>query len=113
MRLNADFALYHAKETGRGGFVRYWPGIGSAITKRLSAIRDLGAALRDDRIEAYYQPIVRLDTREIVGVEALCRLVTPEGAIIAAATFGDATSDVQVACALTERMLAKVVADVG
>src|SRR3546814_6327635 len=23
---NADFALYHAKETGRGGFVRYWTG---------------------------------------------------------------------------------------
>ncbi|WP_163434383.1 diguanylate cyclase domain-containing protein, partial [Escherichia coli] len=29
----ADFALYHAKETGRGGFVRYWPGIGTRITR--------------------------------------------------------------------------------
>ncbi|WP_233503563.1 diguanylate cyclase domain-containing protein [Sphingomonas psychrotolerans] len=32
VRQKADFALYHAKETGRGGFVRYWPGIGTAIT---------------------------------------------------------------------------------
>jgi diguanylate cyclase (GGDEF)-like protein len=47
VRKNADFALYHAKETGRGGFVRYWPGIGTAITKRLTAIRELGTALRE------------------------------------------------------------------
>src|SRR3546814_1931184 len=76
---NADFALYHAKETGRGGFVRYWPGIGSRITHRRDAIRDVSAALAEGRIDAYYQPIVRLDTREIVGVEALCRLRTTDG----------------------------------
>ncbi|MBC9030821.1 EAL domain-containing protein [Sphingomonas sp. JC676] len=111
VRQNADFALYHAKETGRGGFVRYWPGIGTAITKRLTAIRDLGAALREDRVEAYYQPIVRLDTREIVGVEALCRIITPAGDVIPAAAFSDATSDAQIACALTECMLGRIVAD--
>lgn len=111
VRQKADFALYHAKETGRGGFVRYWPGIGSTITKRLSAIRDVNEALRDNRIQAYYQPIVRFDTGEIVGAEALCRLITPDGKIISAAEFCEATSDAHVACALTERMLAQVVAD--
>jgi diguanylate cyclase (GGDEF)-like protein len=112
VRQKADFALYHAKETGRGGFVRYWPGIGTAITKRLTAIRDLGEALREDRVEAYYQPIFRLDTREVVGVEALCRLTTPDGEIIPAAAFSDATSDAQIACSLTERMLGRIVADI-
>jgi len=112
VRQNADFALYHAKETGRGGFVRYWPGIGTAITKRLTAIRDLGAALRENRVEAYYQPIFRFDTREIVGVEALCRMITPDGDVIPAADFGDATSDAQIACALTECMLGQIVVDV-
>ncbi|WP_243450829.1 hypothetical protein, partial [Sandarakinorhabdus glacialis] len=34
---------------------------------------------RENRVEAYYQPIVRLDTREIVGLEALCRIVAPNG----------------------------------
>jgi diguanylate cyclase (GGDEF)-like protein len=112
VRQKADFALYHAKETGRGGFVRYWPGIGTAITKRLTAIRDLGDALRENRVEAYYQPIFRLDTREVVGVEALCRLMTPDGEIIPAAAFSDATSDAQIACSLTERMLGRIVADI-
>lgn len=109
---NADFALYHAKETGRGGFIRYWPGIGSRITHRRDAIRDVAAALEDGRIDAYYQPVVRLDTREIVGVEALCRLRTTAGEIIAAGEFQEATSDVNVAAELTSRMLSIVADDV-
>ncbi|MGO7465359.1 hypothetical protein ACCS53_39335, partial [Rhizobium ruizarguesonis] len=37
--------------------------------------------------------ILRLDTREIVGFEALCRMTTPSGEIIAAAHFHEATKD--------------------
>ncbi|WP_293872502.1 MULTISPECIES: EAL domain-containing protein [unclassified Sphingomonas] len=111
VRQNADFALYHAKETGRGGFVRYWPGLGSSMTQRLSAIRDVGAALREDRIEAFYQPIFRLDTREIVGLEALCRMRIGDG-IVAASAFHEAMSDVYVATAITARMMQMVAADI-
>jgi diguanylate cyclase (GGDEF)-like protein len=109
---HADFALYHAKETGRGGFVRYWPGIGTTITRRIKFIRDIDAALREGRIDAFYQPVVRLDTREMVGVEALCRLRQPNGDIVPAASFHQATADVQVAADLTQCMLSLVAADV-
>ncbi|WP_066797671.1 putative bifunctional diguanylate cyclase/phosphodiesterase [Sphingomonas soli] len=111
VRQKADFALYHAKETGRGGFVRYWPGIGTAITRRLSAIKNVNEALRDGRIHAYYQPLIDLDTGKIVGAEALCRLVTEEGNILSASEFHEATSDAHVACALTDRMLSQIVLD--
>ncbi|RDJ19794.1 EAL domain-containing protein [Bosea caraganae] len=112
VRQHADFALYHAKEIGRGGFVLYWPGIGSAIKTRIEAIRDVDAALQEGRIDAFYQPIVRLDTRAIVGLEALCRLRRPSGEIVSAAAFHQATSDVSVASHLTERMMAVVASDV-
>jgi diguanylate cyclase (GGDEF)-like protein len=111
VRQNADFALYHAKESGRGGFVRYWPGIGTSMTRRLTAIRDVDAALRDDRIEAYYQPIVRLDTREVVGLEALCRMRIGQR-IVPAAAFHEATTDAHVATELTARMMSLVAADI-
>ena len=111
VRQHADFALYHAKETGRGGFVRYWPGLGSNMTRRLGNIRDVDAALRGDRIEAYYQPVVRLDTREIVGLEALCRMRLGKR-IVPAVNFQEATKDVHVATALTTRMIELVAADV-
>jgi len=111
VRKHADFALYHAKESGRGGFVRYWPGLGTNITHRLTAIRDVDLALREDRIEAYYQPIVRLDTREIVGLEALCRMWSGDQ-IISAASFHEATTDNHVAAELTARMMSLVARDV-
>ncbi|ATW05310.1 diguanylate cyclase [Sphingopyxis sp. BSNA05] len=109
---HADFALYHAKETGRGGFVRYWPGIGTAIKRRIEVIQDVDVALDEGRIEAYYQPLVRLDSGEIVGMEALCRLRKPGGHIVSAGAFHQATTDVDVAAKLTEGMLALVAADV-
>jgi diguanylate cyclase (GGDEF)-like protein len=111
VRQNADYALYHAKETGRGGFVRYWAGLGTNITRRLGHIREVEAALREDRIEAFYQPVVRLDTREIVGLEALCRMRLGNR-IIAAADFHEAMKDVHLARALTARMMSLVAADV-
>jgi len=110
VRQNADFALYHAKETGRGGFVRYWPGIGTRMTRRLTAIREVDAALREGRIIAHYQPVIRLETGGIVGVEALCRMRLGNK-LISAAAFHEATTDAHIASALTEQMLTHVAAD--
>jgi len=112
LRQNADFALYHAKETRRGGFVAYSPDLGSTMTRRLSAIREVGSALRENRIDAHYQPIVRIDTGEIVGLEALFRVITPSGQVISAGDYMEATSDVHTATRLTRRMLDIVARDV-
>lgn len=68
-------------------------------------------ALREHRIDAFYQPVVRLDTREIVGLEALCRMQL-DGRIVSASDFHEATKDAHVAKALTARMMALVAADV-
>jgi diguanylate cyclase (GGDEF)-like protein len=112
VRQNADFALYHAKETNRGKYVGYAPRFRTAMMRRVRAVRDVSAALSDHRIEAYYQPIVLLDTNEIVGIEALCRMRTEKGDIIRAAEFQEATSDIHVASELTQHMLATVSQDV-
>lgn len=112
-RQNADFALYHAKETRRGSVVVYDPALGTAITERVDAVRMVARALDENRVEAYYQPIVRLDTREIVGVEALCRVRATDGSIIPASDFHEATKDAHVAGLLTRRMVAQVARDVA
>jgi diguanylate cyclase (GGDEF)-like protein len=112
VRQNADFALYHAKETNRGKYVGYAPRFRTAMMRRVRAVRDVSAALSDNRLEAYYQPVVRLDTKEIVGVEALCRMRSESGQIVPAAEFYEATSDIHVASELTQCMLASVAQDV-
>lgn len=111
VRQFADIALYHAKENCRGQYVEYSDGLGTAFKKRFRAIRDVSLALADERIDAHYQPIVRLDTGEVVGFEALCRMRTSSGEIIAAANFHEATKDAQVATELTQCMLLKVATD--
>ncbi|ODT73726.1 MAG: hypothetical protein ABS76_38595 [Pelagibacterium sp. SCN 64-44] len=108
---NADFALYHAKETGRGGFVRYWPGIGSRMIRRRSVVRDVASALEEQRIEAHYQPLLRLDTHEIIGVETLCRMRMPSGELQSARSFKEALKDAKVATDLTSRMLSIIASD--
>ncbi|WP_082384451.1 EAL domain-containing protein [Erythrobacter sp. SG61-1L] len=112
VRRNADFALYHAKETMRGGFVRYWPGIGTRMTYRRDAVRDVINALGDNRIDVRYQPIVRLSTREIVGFEALSCMKNASGRVLPASLFQEAFADARVSAELTKRVLMLVAQDI-
>jgi diguanylate cyclase (GGDEF)-like protein len=107
---NADFALYHAKDVARGGHVRFWPGIGTRMTRRITAVRELDAALREGRLVAHYQPLVELAHSRVCGLEALCR-IRMDQRMISAAAFHDATSDPQTANALTLEMLRQVARD--
>ncbi|BBK41711.1 hypothetical protein STVA_17310 [Allostella vacuolata] len=110
---NADLALLHAKETARGGYVAYRPGLRTSITRRIGTIREVDRALAEGRIVAHYQPLVRLDSAEIVGLEALARMRMPDGRFVAAGAFQDAFSDTDVACRLTDTILQQVVADMA
>ena len=112
LRQNADLALYHSKETGRGRFFEFNDSLRIAMTRRIQTIRDLETALNDGRIVTHYQPIVRLDTGDIIGLEALARLRNSEGQIIAAAYFQDALKERRVARRLTDVILEQVAADV-
>ncbi|WP_404709905.1 putative bifunctional diguanylate cyclase/phosphodiesterase [Sphingomonas sp. MMS24-J13] len=111
VRQNADMALYHAKETQRGGFVHHVDGLGTAITRRMTAILDMRAALDEDRIVPFYQPMVELVSQRVVGLEALYRIRRSDGSLGSAGDFQAATADAHVAKALTRRMLERIAAD--
>ena len=109
---NADFALYHAKEIRRGGYVRFTPGMRTAMIERATMVRNVDQALAEKRILPHYQPIVRLDTAEIVGLEALARMRMPDGRIASAGEFHAALADPRIAWQLTGEMLTQVAADI-
>ena len=113
LRQNADFALYHAKETRRGGYVRFKDGLRTSMTRRLQTKRDVDMALTDGRIIPYYQPVIRLDSDEIVGVEALARMRMPDGRIASAAEFQEAMLDPKVAHRITGQMLGAIATDMA
>lgn len=113
LRQNADLALYHAKETRRGRYVRFRRQLRSAMMQRIRVRRDVGGALGDERIIPYYQPVIRLDTTEVVGVEALARMRLDDGRIVAAGEFQDALRDPKIAHRTTTQMLTAVAADMA
>ncbi len=108
---HANLALHHAKRTSRGGYVLYSQELAGAVTERFRTLQTVTSALVEDRIEAHYQPIVRLDTREIVGLEALCRVRTADGHILSAGLFAEALQDASLGHKLTDRMLQQVARD--
>ncbi|MDP3407834.1 bifunctional diguanylate cyclase/phosphodiesterase [Bosea sp. (in: a-proteobacteria)] len=113
LRQDADFALYHAKETRRGGYVRFREGLRSSMIRRLQTKRDVAEALTEGRVIAHYQPVVRIDTGEIVGLEALARMRMPDGRIASAGEFQEALGDPKVAYRLTGQMLGAVAGDIA
>ena len=75
---NADLALYRAKSKGKGRYELFAPEMHVAVVERLELEGDLQRALNSDELVLDYQPIVKLRTREIAGVEALVRWRHPE-----------------------------------
>jgi len=113
LRQNADLALYHAKETRRGGYVRFRRSLRSAMMRRIRIRREVEEALGDGRIVPYYQPIIELGSGRIAGVEALARMRRSDGRIVTAGEFHDALLDPKVAYRITSRMLAAVALDMA
>lgn len=113
LRQNADFALYHAKETRRGGYVRFKGGLRTSMTRRIQTIRSVGDALGAGRLIPYYQPIIRLDSGEIRGMEALARLRLDDGRVVAAGEFQDALLDPKLAHRISNQMLPAIAADMA
>ena len=70
---NADTAMYHAKDKGGNSYHFYTSQMHDAVHKRLTLENKLRRALERDEFQLVYQPIVDVQSRDIVGMEALLR----------------------------------------
>ncbi len=69
----ADAAMYDAKQAGRSR-VSVYDGAGDGVLhRRLEIVNALKAALESESLTLGYQPLVDLDTGDLVGLEALLR----------------------------------------
>ena len=75
---NADIAMYQAKAAGKGRYVVFEPRMQEALLNRLRLEADIVRALANGELFLDYQPVVTLDTRRLLGVEALLRWRHPE-----------------------------------
>jgi diguanylate cyclase (GGDEF)-like protein/PAS domain S-box-containing protein len=84
---NADVAMYMAKRDSKGSYRVFEPTMHERVVERLELRSDLQHALALDQLELHYQPVVRLNGRKILGVEALLRWNHPQRGVIPPAQF--------------------------
>lgn len=83
----ADVAMYEAKTKGKGRYAVFAPSLDVDAWERLEVETNLRRALDRGEFEVFYQPIVRLDTEQIIGVEALVRWKHPRRGIVPPSEF--------------------------
>lgn len=80
---NADLAMYHAKEEGRGNFKYYSSERNAQALYHLRLEADLRKAIERGEFELYYQPQIDiLHGHRLVGMEALIRWRHPKDGFI-------------------------------
>jgi diguanylate cyclase (GGDEF)-like protein len=84
---DADAALYRAKERGRDRYEFFAGRLRAEAVHRLGTEWLLRHALERDGVEVHYQPIVDLTSATPVGGEALLRIKTDDGRLLAPADF--------------------------
>jgi EAL domain-containing protein (putative c-di-GMP-specific phosphodiesterase class I) len=65
--------MYMAKRDSKGSYRVFEPAMHERVVERLELRSDVQAAIDFGEFELHYQPVVRLDGHEILGVEALLR----------------------------------------
>jgi diguanylate cyclase (GGDEF)-like protein/PAS domain S-box-containing protein len=84
---DADLAMYRAKALGRGRHELFSEPLHIEARQRLLLETDLHRALERQELRVYYQPIVSLESGQIIGAEALVRWQHPTRGLVAPQEF--------------------------
>jgi diguanylate cyclase (GGDEF)-like protein/PAS domain S-box-containing protein len=87
LMMNADAAMYRAKEMGNNNFQFYTREMNASVEEKLVLLEGLRNALDDQQFSLLYQPKVDLRSGRIFGVEALIRWHHPEHGIVSPLRF--------------------------
>lgn len=79
---NSDMAMYYVKKKMKDDYCFYTPEIEETNVKQVKLVNDLRKAIDDDQFILYYQPIINLNSGELIGVEALIRWKHPKKGLI-------------------------------
>jgi len=84
---NADLALHRAKADGGGAYRFFAPETDARMQSRRALELDLRKAIVNGEFELFYQPIVNVKSRRMVGCEALVRWHHPERGLVLPGEF--------------------------
>ena len=83
----ADAAMYQAKREGKGRYHVFDGRTSTSLLERLELEQELRRAVEQEEFRVFYQPIISLSSRKVIGIEALIRWQHPRLGLIAPAQF--------------------------
>ncbi len=84
---DADRAMYMAKENGKDRYEEFRDRMHTTVMERLELEADFRQGVINEDLVVHYQPIVNLDTKGIVGFEALVRWQHPTRGLLRPEAF--------------------------
>jgi diguanylate cyclase (GGDEF)-like protein len=90
---DADVAMYRAKADGKNRIVSFEPAMQARVARRLRLETELRRSVDNGDFSLHYQPLVDLDTLEVVGAEALLRWRHPDRGLLLPTAFVDIAED--------------------
>lgn len=98
----ADMALYGAKGDGKGKLTVFCADMCAAYRNKLAMKTALSLAIENDQLQLAYQPVIDMNTRKVIGCEALARWHDPELGIIPPFVFIPLAEEMGVISKITD-----------
>jgi diguanylate cyclase (GGDEF)-like protein len=86
----SDVALYAAKRAGRNAFAWFDEQLELELSDRLKLEESIRRGIKNGEFVPFFQPLIDLNTQEIVGFEALARWRSADGSVLDAENFIEA-----------------------
>ena len=102
---NADSAMYQAKERGRNTYQLCTPEMNRRAMERMTVQKSLRRAFEREDFEVHYQPIVKLATGDLIGMEALVRWHHPDKGLVDAKEFIEIAEEMRLLLGIGEWVL--------
>jgi diguanylate cyclase (GGDEF)-like protein/PAS domain S-box-containing protein len=84
---DADTAMYEAKAAGKGRYIVFDTTMRQRVERRVRVEQDLAGAIKQGDFVLHYQPVVDLESGEMISIEALVRWHHPTFGLVSPAEF--------------------------
>jgi diguanylate cyclase (GGDEF)-like protein len=107
----SDVALYAATRAGRNGYAWFERELERELGDRLKLEEDIRRGVQNGEFVPFFQPLIDLDTRELVGFEALARWRSPTRGFMEAEGFIEAAEATGLIAPLTMAVMEQAMAE--